>query len=150
LITKVWEHLYIGGLKDAERLNADNPASITAVVSLCPELLPKAKSITYVENPIADAQPIPLAQFEEIMKTLTEQISSGTVLLVCAAGMSRSPIMAAAWMHHSGILDFDAAMRHIGVLRPTIDPSPILMGSVRGSLSRGVHQGSDSSPEDLT
>jgi hypothetical protein len=56
LITKVWERLYIGGLKDAERLNADNQASITTVVSLCPEVLPKAEGITYVKIPIADAQ----------------------------------------------------------------------------------------------
>ena len=84
---------------------------------------------------LADAQPIPPAQFEEIMKALSEQISRGTVLLVCAAGMSRSPIMAAAWMHCSGNLDFEAAMRHTCILRPTIDPSPILMRSVRGNLS---------------
>lgn len=75
MTTKVWEHLYIGGLKDAERLNADNPATITTVVSLCPELLPKAKGIAYVRIPIADAQPIPPAQFDEIMNTLAEQIS---------------------------------------------------------------------------
>jgi hypothetical protein len=55
--------------------------------------------------------------------------------------MSRSPIMAAAWMHRSGNLDFEAAMRHIGGLRPMIDPSPILLRSVRGNLSRrGRHQ----------
>jgi atypical dual specificity phosphatase len=136
VITQVWECLYIGGLKDAERLNADNPASITTVLSLCPELLPTAEGITYVRIPIADAQPIPPAKLEKIMKALAEQIRRGVVLLVCAAGMSRSPIMAAAWLHCSRNLDFDAAMRHIAVLRPTIDPSPILLGSMRGNLSR--------------
>ena len=140
MTTKVWEHLYIGGLKEAERLNADNPASITTVVSLCPELLPKAQGIAYVMIPIADAQPIPPATFGEIMQTLAEQIRRGTVLLVCAAGMSRSPIMAAAWMHCSGNLNFDAAMQRIGGLRPTIDPSPILLRSVRGNLSRWGEQ----------
>jgi protein-tyrosine phosphatase len=124
VITQVWERLYIGSLNDAKRLNADNPASITTVVSLCPELLPKAKGIKYVRIPIADAQPIPPVQFAEIMKTLAEQISSGTVLLVCAAGMCRSVIMAAAWMHCSGNLDFESGMQYIGGLRPTIDPSP--------------------------
>jgi protein-tyrosine phosphatase len=113
LITKVWEHLHVGGLKDAERLNADNPASITAVVSLCPdEVLPKAKGIKHVEIAIPDAQPISAEKFEKIMKTLTEQVSRGTVLLVCAAGMSRSPIMAAAWMHSNGHLNFDRHAAH--------------------------------------
>jgi protein-tyrosine phosphatase len=136
VITKVWEHLYIGGLKDAERLTADNSANITTVVSFCPELLPKAEGITYVSIPIADAQPIPPAQFDEIMQTLAEAIRRGAVLLVCAAGMSRSPIMAAAWMHRNGHLDLEAAMQHIDGLRPTIDPSPILLRSVREYLSR--------------
>ena len=117
-------------------LNADDPVRFTTVVSLCPELLREAQGITYIRIPIADAQPIPPAQFEEIMKTLAEQISRETILLVCAAGMSRSPIMAAAWLHCSGNLAFEAAMRHIGGLRPTIDPSPILLRSVRGNLSR--------------
>ena len=154
MITQVWKLLYIGSLKDAERLTADNPARITTVVWLCPEeLLPNAEGITYVKIPIADAQPIPPAQFEEIMKALTDELSRVTVLLVCAAGMSRSPIMAAAWMHHSGILDLEAAMQHIAILRPTIDPSPILLRSVRENLSRcrwGGHHDRASSSECLT
>ena len=135
MITQVCERLCIGALKDAERLNADNPASITTVVSLCPEeVLHQAEAIEYLRIPIADARPIPCAKFEEIMLTLAAAISRGVVLLVCAAGMSRSPIMAAAWMHHTGILDFDSARQHIEALRPTIDPSPILLRSMRGNL----------------
>jgi hypothetical protein len=88
LITKVWERLHIGGLKDAERLNSNNPANITTVVSLCPEPLPQAQGIEYVRIPITDAQPIPPAQFEKIMKTLAGEIRRGAVLLVCGAGMS--------------------------------------------------------------
>ena len=94
----------------------------------------------YPRIPIFDAQPIPPAQLEEIMQTLAEAIRRGAVLLICAAGMSRSPIMAAAWMHRNGHLDCDAAMQPIWVLRPTIDPSPILMASVRGQLSRWGEQ----------
>jgi protein-tyrosine phosphatase len=136
VITKAWQCLYIGSLKDAERLNADNPASITTVVSLCPEeLLRRAEGITYVKIPIADAQPIPSPQFEEIMKTLAKAIRRGAALLVCAAGMSRSPIMAAAWMQRNGHFDFEAAMQHIGGLRPAIDPSPTLLRIVREMLS---------------
>ena len=86
MITKVWERLHIGGLKDAERLNANNPACITTVVSLCPEEPhSKAKGIAYLWIPIPVAQPIPPAQLEEIMKTLAEAIRRGAVLLICAA-----------------------------------------------------------------
>ena len=41
--------------------------------------------------------------------------------------------MAAARLHHSGNLDFDSAMQHIEALRPIIDPSSVLMRSVRGT-----------------
>ncbi len=53
----------------SERLNADNPARIDTVVSLCPEeLLPKVQGITCVWIPVADAQPIPPAQPEETIR----------------------------------------------------------------------------------
>ena len=104
MITQVWEHLYIGSLNDAERLTADNPASITTVVSLCPEdVLPKAKGIKYEGIPIPDAQPISAAQFEEIMKTLAEQIRRGAVL-ACLRGRNKP------FTDHGG--GMDALQRH--------------------------------------
>ncbi len=74
------------------------------------------------------------------MQNLAEAIRRGAVLLVCAAGMGRSPTMAAAWLHRSENLDFESAMRHISVPRPTIDPSPVLLRSVRRNLSRWGEQ----------
>ncbi len=85
--------------------------------------------------PIADTQPILAKQFEEIMATIGEHIRCGIVLLMCAAGMSRSPIIAAAWMHRCGYVNFEAALQQIARVRPTIDPSPVLLKSVKESLS---------------
>ena len=95
MMTQVWERLYIGGLKDAERLSADNRIGITTVVSLCEEEVSRTPGLTYVRVPIADARPISSDESEQIIATIAQHIRRGTVLLMCAAGMSRSPIMAA-------------------------------------------------------
>jgi protein-tyrosine phosphatase len=137
MITRVWKRLCIGSVKDAERLASDNPMGIATVVSLCPEEIScKARGTAYVNIPIADAQPILLKQFEEIMATIAEHIRFGAVLLMCAAWMSRSPIMAAAWMHRCGYLNFEAALEEIAKVRPIIDPSPVLLNGVKEELSR--------------
>jgi hypothetical protein len=36
-MTKVWERIYLGSLKDAELLATSNPLRIRAVISLCSE-----------------------------------------------------------------------------------------------------------------
>ena len=137
MITRVWERLCLGSLKDAERLAFDNSMGITAVISLCPEeVFPQAAGITYVRVPIADGRPISTDEFEQIIATIARHIRRGTVLLMCAAGMSRSPSMAAAWMHRCGYLNVEAALEEIARLRPTIDPSPVLLKSIKEALTR--------------
>jgi len=138
MITKVWERaLYIGSSKDAEQLASANPMQISAVLSVCPEEIErKSETIRYLRIPIADAQPISTRQFEEVMSAIDHGLRRGNLLMHCAAGYSRSPIMAAAWMHCCGYLNFEVALQEIGSLRPTIDPSPILLKSVMEELSR--------------
>ena len=135
MITRAWERLYLGSLKDAERLAFNNSMGITAVISLCPEgSSPIPPGITYVKIPIADAHPISTEQFEEIMSAIEQGLHRGNLLMHCAAGFSRSPILAAAWMHRCGYLNFESALEEIGRLRPTIDPSPVLLKSVKEKL----------------
>jgi protein-tyrosine phosphatase len=129
--------LFIGGIKDAERLATDNPAGITAVISLCAEqVVPKRRDIKYVRVPIEDARPISPPQFEAVMSAIAEHVRNGKVLLHCGAGMSRSPIFAAAWMHRCGYLHVESALLEIAELRPTIDPSPVLLKSVTEHLDK--------------
>jgi len=138
MTTKVWKRaLYIGSLKDAEQLASAHPVNIAAVLSLCPEEIERRnKNIHYMRVPIPDAQPISTRQFEEVMAAIERGLRRGNLLVHCAAGFSRSPILAAAWMHHCGYLNFEAALQEIGRLRPTIDPSPILLHSIKEELNR--------------
>lgn len=137
MITKVWAWaLYVGSLKDAAQLASANPMKIAAVLSLCPEQIEqRSPSIHYMRLPIADAQPISARQFEEIMAAIERGLQRGGLLVHCVAGYSRSPILAAAWMDRRGSLGFEAALREIAEIR-TIDPSPVLLKSIKEHLDR--------------
>jgi protein-tyrosine phosphatase len=134
-MTRIWGRLYLGSSADAERLSHFNPTGITTVVSLCEEkLLRRSPGVNYVHISIADAQPISVGQFDAIMDALAENIRWGTVLLHCGSGMSRAPIMTAAWMHVVGYKDIDAALEEIAGMRPIVAPSKTLLSSVRRHL----------------
>ncbi len=134
-MTQVWERFYLGCSDDAERLPKSNPKRITTVVTLCEEaVVMRARHVNYLHIPIADARVIPVAKLDTILDAISENIRWGKVLLHCGAGMSRAPIMAASWMHVVGYKNVDAALEEIAGLRSIIDPSPVLLKSVREHL----------------
>jgi protein-tyrosine phosphatase len=134
-MTRVWERLLVGGVDDAERLAKANPDGITSVITLCSDALRnKAPVINYIQIPIADLQPISLAKFDSVMDTLSENILWGTVLLHCSAGIGRAPVLIAAWMHVVGYKHIESCLQEIAELRPIINPSPVLLKSVKELL----------------
>ena len=134
-MSRLCSRLFLGGIKDAERLAADNSAGITTVISLCTEqIATKRRDVKYVRIPVEDAYPVTRPQFEAVMSAIGEHICKGKVLLHCGAGMSRAPIFAAAWVHRVGYLHIENALLEIAELRPTIDPSPVLLKSVKEHL----------------
>ena len=137
MMTRVWERaLYIGSWKDAEQLASANPMKIAAVLSLCPEEIERRiKTIHYMRIPIADSQPISMRQFDEIMAASEQGLERGHLLIHCVAGFSRSPIVAAAWMQRCGYASIDKSLAEIAELRD-IDPSPVLLKSVKENLDR--------------
>jgi len=134
-VTQVWERLYVGARNDAERLYSSNPHGITSVVSLCEDkVLRRNPSVNYLHIPLRDAMPVGVGQFDAIIDAIAENIRWGIVLLHCTAGVSRSPIMIAGWMHVCGYKNVDAALLEIKKLRPIVSPSPVLLKSVKGHL----------------
>jgi len=137
VITRVWERLFLGSLKDAAQLAADNPLGITAVVSLCSHKVPHmARGVRYTCVPIPDSRPISARQFNAVMAAIAEGVRNGKLLIHCVGGVSRSPIMTAAWLHRCGCLNIVTALREIAGRRPSIDPSPVLLRSVAAHLRR--------------
>jgi protein-tyrosine phosphatase len=138
MMTRVWERaVFVGSLKDAEELVGANSMKIASVLSLCSEEIErKNPTIHYTRVPIADAQPISAQEFDEIMGAIDHGLRRGDLLIHCAAGYSRSPILAAAWMHRCGYINFEAALKQIARVRPTTDPSPVLLKSIKEALTR--------------
>lgn len=134
-ITRIWERLYLGGRNDAEHLFRSNPFGVTTVVSLCEDqVLRRKPGVNYVAIPIVDAKRLGVGQFDAVIDAIGENIRWGTVLLHCGSGMSRAPILAAAWMHVVGYKNIDGALDEIAGLRPIVAPSKLLLSSVREHL----------------
>jgi atypical dual specificity phosphatase len=133
-MTHVWERLWLGGIDDAESLAKANPNGISTVLTLCPERVEhRARAINYLQFPVEDCRRIPAARFDTIIDALWENVQRGKVLVHCAAGLSRSPIITASWMHLVGYENIDEALAAINRIRP-IDPSPVLLKSVKELL----------------
>lgn len=135
-MTKIWERLYLGCLKDAEQLAHSNPQRITTVVSLCREqAVHRSPKITYIHIPMPDSRPLSAQQFEDIMFAMAIGVRRGRLMVHCLAGMSRSPILIAAWLHRCGYAGIDKALSQVAELRD-IAPSQTLLRSVRDLLSK--------------
>lgn len=133
--TRIWERLWVGGLADAEVLAAGNPHGIATVISLS-EFPAEAhcKGVNYLHFPFHDGLPIPVRKFDAILDAIEENIRWGTVLLHCSVGVSRAPSLAASWMATVGYKNLNAAVDEIRRVRPLIDPSKILLDSIRRHL----------------
>jgi atypical dual specificity phosphatase len=135
-VTKIWERLFLGSLKDAEQLARSNPHRITTVLSLCrQQAIHRAPKITYIHIPIPDARPISAQKFEDIMYAMAIGVRRGNLLVHCLEGMNRSPILIAAWLHRCGYAGIDKALSEIAALRE-LAPSDTLLRSVKDLLSR--------------
>jgi hypothetical protein len=83
-VTRIWERLYLGSLKDAEQLARSNPQRISSVVSLCrQQAVHRAAKIVYIHIPIPDARPITAQKFEDIMFAIAIGVRRGKLLLHC-------------------------------------------------------------------
>jgi protein-tyrosine phosphatase len=140
-ISRVWERLFVGGRTDAERLYLANPYDITTVISLCERpVICLNPFIVYLHIPIGDRYPLSAGQFDTVIKAIADNIRRGTVLIHCGSGVCRTPIMAAAWMHITGYKDIDTALMEVAGVRPIIDPSDILLKSVKQILRNGENR----------
>lgn len=130
-ITPVTGRLHIGSLQDAESLAGNNPHQIQTVITLCEERVERrTPGIRYRHLPILDSRPVQPRRLQHILCALEEAVHNGAVLLHCAAGVSRTPTIAAAYLHHIGFQEFTRAIAYLADIRPEIGPSPVLVDSV--------------------
>jgi protein-tyrosine phosphatase len=126
-MTRVFERLYVGDTHDADRL-AVNPGGITDVLNLNTEPNQQWRDgITYVFFPIHEFERISARRFEGLMLTIGQLIRAGTVLVHCAEGSSRSPVVVAVYMHVVGYMNFDDALSYLRSLRPVVAPTKLVV-----------------------
>jgi protein-tyrosine phosphatase len=134
-MTRIWERLFVGSLQDAERLSRKNPNRIATVIYFCEQCVEyKAENVRYIHLPIEDDEPLPMRQFDAVMDAMAMNIRKGVVLVNCGVGISRAPTLTAAYLHRVGYKNIDAAIEEIRQVRPIIDPSKVLLKSVKEYL----------------
>ena len=136
-----FERLFVSDFRAAERLAKENPLCIRTVLSVCAEKMQlRSREISYVQLPVLDAQPLQFEMVDEVMHTVARNIISGRVVIHCAAGLSRSPVMTALYFDLVGYRSFDVALGELARLRP-IDPSPVTVRSAKEYLQMRVREG---------
>lgn len=150
LLSLILPHLYLGAETDVtQECLSSRGISYVLSVSRCspqPTFLPCSQ---YLRIPIDDSLRDDLLPWiPEALKFIDGAIHSGhSVLVHCAAGISRSPALAVAYiMHHLG-MDLDHAYRFVKERRPTISPNFNFLGQLQhfqGTLIQMTSNGNNS------
>ena len=142
--SQISHRLFVGGYASAAELAKTNPAKITAV--LCVHQImdyDQDPNIIYMHVPFNDGEAIPNRQFVKCLGWLDYMYKLGhTILIHCAAGISRSVTITASFMHYEGIEDFDDALNTIRLARPVASPAPAVKNSAKMMLGVYPYDGS--------
>jgi protein-tyrosine phosphatase len=134
-VTAISSRLFLGSLADAEWLAKYSLHQIRTVITLCEErVIQRAPDIRYLQFPVRDGQPIPIALLSAILEAIYQAVAEGAVLVHCHSGISRAPALVAAFLDQTGSVRFEEAIRFLRKLRPEIAPSPNLIRSVRSEI----------------
>jgi len=122
--------LAVGSREDAEDSAALAAHGIDALLSLAPLARPLSVA-RQLSLALADRVALPGALIDEAVGFLLEQTARGRRVLVhCEMGISRSPTIAAAFLHQAQGLDLHEALRCVRAARPIADPHPVLLASL--------------------
>ncbi|XP_071357443.1 dual specificity protein phosphatase 8 [Trachinotus anak] len=153
-LSVILPRLYLGAESDVtqDRL-ASLGISYVLSVSRCspqPSFLPRSR---YLRIPIDDSLWDDLLPWiPQALHFIDAAMSSGASVLVhCAAGISRSPALAVAYIMYSLGMDLDQAYRFVKERRPSISPNFNFLGQLQhfqGTLSQRS-PGSDLLPQQL-
>ncbi len=135
-MSQISHRLFVGGYAAASSLHYHNPGKITAVLCVHQVMdYPQNPNIVYMHVPFNDGEGIPPTQFVKCLGWLKFMYENGhTILVHCAAGISRSVTTLASFMHYQGLADFNAALDQIRMRRPVASPAPAVLNSAKKML----------------
>ncbi|XP_059412840.1 dual specificity protein phosphatase 16-like [Carassius carassius] len=140
-LSRILPHLYLGAETDVTQdALSDRGISYVLNVSRCcpqPSFLPQSQ---YLRIPIDDSLRDDLLHWiPQALHFIDGAMSCGcSVLVHCAAGISRSPALAVAYVMYRLKMDLDHAYRFVKERRPTISPNFNFLGQLQlfqGTLS---------------
>jgi hypothetical protein len=146
------QKLYLGNYYDASQLAYSNPMGIQAVLDVSTEDdYERHPDILYLRVPFPDGFPIPPDKFAQCMAFLTFCWGKEkTILVTCAAGISRSTSVVCGFLRYSGLGDaftppldtLDKALDYVSNCRPIVRPAPNTFNSCRKWLREFPYDGS--------
>lgn len=142
--SRITDNLWLSGYKAASDLWNSNPAGITHVLDVStndPYL--EAEGINYMHCPFHDGHDIPADKFAAAMAFLSfANDNGGKILVHCAAGISRSPVIVASFLHYSGQMEFNTAIDYVITKRRIVNPAVAVINSARKLLGAWPYDGS--------
>jgi histidinol-phosphate aminotransferase len=118
------------------RVNAEDAAGLSecgigALLSLAP--VPRPAGIArQLSLQVKDREAFGADVIDDAVGFLKEQAGHGRrVLIHCEQGISRSPALAACYLHEAHGMDLDAAIEQVRISRPIAEPHPALLASMR-------------------
>ncbi|XP_076852387.1 uncharacterized protein LOC143506198 [Brachyhypopomus gauderio] len=133
-LSRILPHLYLGAENDVTQdcLSARGISYVLSVSRCCPQpsFLPQSQ---YLRIPIDDSLRDDLLPWiPQALRFIDGAMSLGcSVIVHCAAGISRSPALAVAYVMYSLGLDLDHAYRFVKERRPTISPNFNFLGQLQ-------------------
>ncbi|KAG5832038.1 hypothetical protein ANANG_G00286860 [Anguilla anguilla] len=133
-ISLILPHLYLGAESDVTQdcLTSQGISYVLSVSRCCPQpsFLPQAQ---YFRIPIDDSLRDELLPWiPEALQFIDGAVSLGcSVLVHCAAGISRSPALTVAYVMYRLGLDLDDAYRFVKERRPSISPNFNFLGQLQ-------------------
>lgn len=130
MITRIIERLAVGSAADARRA----PEIFTAVLNVAEEVDLDVPGKTTHKIPLKDLIPISPEAMSEAIMWIKEHIRHQGVLVVCNAGIGRSPSIAIGYLCSIGF-GYDEAIRFMRTRRSDIAPVPNLPFSIEDCIS---------------
>lgn len=107
-----------------------------AVLSMEPVDL-EGLAVHHLHLDIVDRVPLPFPMIAAAITFIEDHVRQGRRVLVhCEMGISRSPSLAVCYLHQSQGMTIDAAIAYVKSVRPTADPHPELIESIRAFYSK--------------
>lgn len=122
--------LAIGAAGEAADAALRRAHGIDAVLSLLP--VDFDAGAAHLTLPVADRVALPGTTIRTVTAYIERQRQAGRkTLLHCQMGISRSPALAACYLHEYAGRRLDDALHEVGRARPVADPHPALLASMR-------------------